>query len=68
MVASVVTKVDAKYSDNITMKITHYKTLISVLQQIQKTSTQLKDLIGYLVTKFEEVLAMAELEKVLQVE
>jgi hypothetical protein len=67
MVATVDTKVQAKYGDNLDAKIIHYKALVVALTSIQKSAPKLADLIGYLGAKFEEKLAMLELEKVLQV-
>jgi len=67
MANNVITKVNSKYGSNTDSKITHYKTLVKVLQSIQSSSEQLQDLVGYLITKFEETLAMLELENLLNI-
>ena len=67
MASNVVYKVDTKYGSNTDGKITHYKTLIKVLKNIQSSSEELQDLVWYLITKFEETLAMLELENLLDV-
>jgi len=67
MANNVVSKVDVKYGGNMNGKISHYKNLLLALKSIQSSSEQLQDLVGYLITKFEETLSLLELENLLDV-
>lgn len=67
MAERVIAQVDNKYGTNTSAKIVHYKALIPVLQSIQSSSEELKDLVAYLIGRFEETLALLELENLLQI-
>ncbi|NOZ44370.1 MAG: hypothetical protein GXP45_04490 [bacterium] len=67
MSSNVNMKIDAKYGSNTSAKLTHYQTLISALQGIKNKLPTLADLIDYLISNFEEQLALLQLQDVLNV-
>jgi hypothetical protein len=68
MVETVSQKVDIKYGVDEAAKLQHYKALIPVLNTIKKSAPKLAAFIDYLVVKFEEKVALMELEQLLNLE
>lgn len=68
MTNSVATKINNKYGTNLDGKLSYYKTLVAALTSIKKSAPNLANLIDYLVTNFEEKIALIKLESVLNID